>query len=101
MRTVEKPRTFACYLVAFGLALVVPLALYATAITIQFALSQQSQLDLQADDITSDVIASINQEIVGQTKALEALATSPALWSDNPRGTILPDKEAFLGNEEV
>jgi signal transduction histidine kinase/ActR/RegA family two-component response regulator len=83
MQRVEKPRSLSWYLVVFGLALIVPVLLYATAITIRFAFSQQTQLERHAEDSVAALVAGIEREIAGQIKGLQALATSPSLWSDD------------------
>ena len=81
MHRVEKPRSLTWYLVVFGLALLVPVALYASAITIRFAFSEQTQLERQAEDTVAALAAGIDREIAGQIKGLQALATSSTLWS--------------------
>jgi signal transduction histidine kinase/ActR/RegA family two-component response regulator len=83
MQSVDKSRSLTWYLMAFGLALIVPLAVYASVITIQFALSEQSRMERQAEDHVGAVVASIDREIAGQIKALQALSTSPMLWSED------------------
>jgi signal transduction histidine kinase len=81
MASARKPRSLAWYLTSFAIALAVPLALYACAITYQFAMSQRRVLEQHAHDTLHRLTAKIDEELLGQMRFLEALAASPAIWA--------------------
>lgn len=78
-----QPRTLAWYLVAFGLALALPLILYAGTITIRFASAERARVEDQARGMDRAILVAVDQEVTALIAALQALAGSQAIWDDD------------------
>jgi signal transduction histidine kinase/CheY-like chemotaxis protein len=83
MRSARRARTLSWHLVALGLALAIPLIVYASGITVRFAASERTHLERQAHDTNRALVTAVEREITSDLAALQALATSPAIWPDD------------------
>ncbi len=71
------------YLVAFALALALPIASYAVYATLAFAGAERQRLEQEARDLTHDLLRKVDREHSSQIAVLEALATSPTLETND------------------
>jgi PAS domain S-box-containing protein len=83
MRPVRRPRTLTWYIGALILALAVPLTLYATAVTVQFAVSERDQIERHGQDANRAILVALERELASEIASLQALATSPAIWAED------------------
>ncbi len=79
MLRARTPRTFLWYLVVFGCALGLPLAIYAGLLSVRLAQQERDGLERLVHDTAREVLVGLDRELAGHVSALRALATSSGL----------------------
>ncbi len=71
------------HLVAAGLALVLPILLFAGVVLWRLAVAEQRRYEADAQQIVRRAAFAVDQSLTGAVATLQALATSPALLEEN------------------
>jgi sensor histidine kinase regulating citrate/malate metabolism len=67
----------------FVLALIIPLLLFAAVLFTQFSQSERSRYETEALEVARRLTAVLDRDLAKIQSALEALATSRLIWSEN------------------